>query len=108
MRKFKHINARTGWPAKWGWWASTTDMNQLESVSVTRPPVPAGLPVKCSMCSKNAGVRWVTVNDIQFDRSTSPQNTRGRPKAGSFAAIRSHRAHAPSLCIIKSAKNYET
>src|SRR5512144_713795 len=74
-------------------------MNQLESVMVTSPPVPALLPVKPSMWSKKVGSFSVTVNDIHFDCSTLPQNTCGRPNAPSFMAIRSHNAHDPVSLI---------
>src|ERR1700687_148675 len=82
---------------KGGWAASTTDISQFESVKVTRPPVPATLPVKFSISSKKIGSRIVTVNDRHFDLSTFPLNAAGRPNAASFAASVSHNAQAPSV-----------
>ena len=46
---------------------NTTDISQLESLNVTRPPVPALLPENASILSKKRGSRQVTVNDSQYD-----------------------------------------
>src|SRR6266436_1360802 len=82
---------------KCGCAASTTDISQFESVKVTRPPVPATLPVNFSISSKKIGSRIVTVNDSHFDSSTLLLNAEGRPNAASLAASVSHSFQAPSV-----------
>src|ERR1035438_10914590 len=44
-----------GWFGKCGWWASTMDISQFESLSVTSPPMPASLPLNWLIASKNRG-----------------------------------------------------
>ena len=52
---------------KCGWQASTTDSNQIESLSVTSAPVPAALPKKASIKLKDSEPLFVMVNDSHFD-----------------------------------------
>src|SRR5450759_942444 len=80
---------------KWGWRGSTIDISQRESTKVTRPPVPALLPVNASMRLKKAESRSVTVNDSHFDSSILRLKTGGRPKSGCVLASVSQSAHDP-------------
>src|SRR5512135_3002365 len=77
-------------------------MSQLESVNVTNPPVPALLPVKHSISSKNVGSRSVVVNDSHFEPSMSLLNGTGLPNSGFRFEIVSHRAHSPPVSFVFS------
>src|SRR5476649_860096 len=66
------------------------DISQRESLNVTRPPVPARLPLKRSILSKNTLSFKVTVYDAHHDSGMLELNVAGRPKSGRPSAIFSH------------------
>src|SRR5256885_17225558 len=86
---------------KCGWWASTIDMSQFESLKVTKPPVPASLPLNCAIASKNSGFCSVTVNDSQQDCAMQLLKAPGLLKPGRFVARFSHSVQPPPSVLLR-------
>src|SRR5579872_786415 len=95
-------NTRTsgGWLTKCGWCARTTDINQRESLKVTRPPLPALLPVNASILSKNMLSLSVTAKDSQQDSGMLLLKAAGLPNSGRPSANFSQSDQPPLSCFV--------
>src|ERR1035438_10702021 len=79
------------------------DISQLESLNVTRPPVPGSSDLNWVIWSKNAGFFSVTVNDSQLDCATQLLKAAGLPNPGRGSASFSQSGQPPLSAFVRLA-----
>src|ERR1035437_7365496 len=79
------------------------DISQLESLNVTRPPVPSSFPLNWVIWSENAGFFSVTVKDSQLDCAMQLLKAAGLPTPGRPSASFSQSVKPPLSALVNLA-----